>query len=221
VLDNNFAHLVNYDSIPVLHITLHPEISFKILFLKRCFDILFSLLVMVIGAPVFVLLFVITKASSRGPAFYRQERIGRNGKPFYIHKFRSMHVNAEQYGPQLSKENDPRITKWGGIMRKTRLDELPQFWNVIKGEMSVVGPRPERQHFIEKIVEKAPGYKKLLRLRPGITSIGQVHYGYAENIDQMCARSRYDLLYLQNINLNSDLDIIFKTLKVMIQGKGK
>jgi lipopolysaccharide/colanic/teichoic acid biosynthesis glycosyltransferase len=132
-----------------------------------------------------------------------------------------MRVDAEKFGPQLSKNDDPRITKWGRITRKTRLDELPQFWNVLKGEMAVVGPRPERQHFIEKIVEKTPNYKKLLRLKPGITSIGQVHYGYAENVDQMCDRMRYDLIYLRNMNLNSDLDIIFKTVKVMLQGKGK
>jgi exopolysaccharide biosynthesis polyprenyl glycosylphosphotransferase len=221
VLNNNYARLVNYDTLPVLQITLQPEISFKIRVLKRSFDILFSSVVMVAGMPVFVILYVVTKASSRGPAFYRQERIGQNEKPFYIYKFRSMYVDAEKFGPQLSRDNDPRITKWGNVMRRTRLDELPQFWNVIKGEMSVVGPRPERQHFIEKIVEKTPDYKKLLRIKPGITSIGQVHYGYAENVDQMCTRMRYDLLYLQNFNLNSDLDIIYKTVKVMLRAKGK
>jgi exopolysaccharide biosynthesis polyprenyl glycosylphosphotransferase len=221
ILSNNFAQLVNYDSVPVLHITSHPEISLKIRFLKRSFDIFFASIVMVFGAPVFISLYIITKLTSKGPAFYRQERIGRNEKPFYLYKFRSMYVDAEKHGPQLSKDNDPRITKWGSVIRKTRLDELPQFWNVLKGEMSVVGPRPERQHFIEKIVEKTPNYKKLLRLKPGITSIGQVHYGYAENIDQMCTRMRYDLIYLQNVSLNSDLDIIYKTVKVMIQGKGK
>ncbi len=221
ILSNNYAQLVNYDSVPVLHITSHPEISFKIRVLKRCFDVLFSTGVMVAGAPAFLILYIVTKSTSKGPAFYKQERIGRHEKPFYIYKFRSMFIDAEKFGPQLSSENDPRITKWGRVMRKTRLDELPQFWNVLKGEMSVVGPRPERQHFIEKIVEKTPNYKKLLRLKPGLTSIGQVHYGYAENIDQMRTRMRYDLLYLQNVNLNSDLDIIYKTVKVMIQRKGK
>lgn len=221
VLSNNYAQLINYHNLPVLQLSTHPEISVKIRFLKRSFDILFASFVMLFGAPVFILLYIITKVSSKGPAFYRQERIGRNGKPFYIYKFRSMHIDAEKFGPQLSKDNDPRITKWGRITRKTRLDELPQFWNVLKGEMAVVGPRPERQHFIEKIVEKTPNYKKLLRLKPGLTSIGQVHYGYAENIDQMCDRMRYDLIYLRNMSLNSDLDIIFKTVKVMLQGKGK
>ncbi len=221
ILSNNYAQLVNYDNLPVLHITSHPEISLKIRFLKRSFDIVFASLVMVSGVPIFILLYLVTKLTSKGPAFFRQERIGRNGKPFHIYKFRSMFINAEKFGPQLSKDNDPRITKWGLIMRKTRLDELPQFWNVLKGEMSVVGPRPERQHFIEKIVEQTPNYKKLLRLKPGLTSIGQVHYGYAENVDQMRERVRYDMLYLQNITLNSDLDIIYRTVKVMIQRKGK
>jgi exopolysaccharide biosynthesis polyprenyl glycosylphosphotransferase len=221
ILSNNSAHLVNYDNVPVLQLNSHPEIGLKIRLLKRSFDIMFSSIVMITGAPVFFVLYAVTKSTSKGPAFFRQERIGKNEKPFYIYKFRSMRVNAELAGPQLSKDNDPRITKWGMIMRKTRLDELPQFWNVLKGDMSVVGPRPERQYYIEQIVEKTPSYKKLLRVKPGLTSIGQVHYGYAENVDQMCDRMRYDLLYLQNISLNSDLNIILKTVKVMVQGKGK
>ncbi len=220
-LDNKYAQLVNYDNVPVLQITASPEISIKIKLLKRCFDVAFSLLVMVIGFPFFVIIYFITKFTSPGPAFYKQERIGRNEKPFYIFKFRSMYLNAEKHGPQLSKDNDPRITKWGVFLRKTRFDELPQFWNVLRGDMSVVGPRPERQHFIEKIIEKTPSYKKLLKLKPGITSIGQVHYGYAENIDEMCTRVRYDLIYLDKISLKSDLNIILKTVKVMVQGKGK
>lgn len=221
VLKSNYAQLVNYHTVPVLQITQQPEISMKIRLLKRGFDIAFSLVTVVFGAPIFVMLFLITKFTSKGPAFYKQERIGLNGKPFYIYKFRSMYVDAEKNGPQLSSENDTRITKWGKIIRQTRLDELPQFWNVLKGEMSVVGPRPERQHYIEKIIAKTPSYKKLFNIKPGITSMGQVHYGYAENVDQMCHRLRYDLLYLQNLNLNSDLGIIFKTVKVMIQRKGK
>lgn len=221
VLSNNYAQLVNYHSVPVLHITSHPEISLKIRVLKRGFDILFSLVTLVIGAPVFVALYVITKFTSEGPALYKQERLGRGEKPFYIYKFRSMYLDAEKDGPQLSSTHDVRVTKWGRVIRQTRLDELPQFWNVLKGEMSVVGPRPERQHFIEKILEKTPSYQKLFHLKPGITSMGQVHYGYAENVDQMCHRMRYDLLYLQNISFNSDLNIILKTIKVMLQRKGK
>jgi exopolysaccharide biosynthesis polyprenyl glycosylphosphotransferase len=219
--NNNYAQLVNYHSLPVLHITPHPEISLKIRVLKRSFDILFSLIAIVFGSPVFVMLYLITKFSSKGPALYKQERVGLNEKPFYIYKFRSMCIDAERNGPQLSSATDSRITKWGRIIRQTRLDELPQFWNVLKGEMSVVGPRPERQHYIEKIIQKTPSYKKLLNIKPGLTSMGQVHYGYAENVDQMCHRMRYDLLYLQNLNLNSDLNIIMKTVKVMLQRKGK
>jgi len=221
MLSNSYATLVNYHNVPVLHLTSNQEISIKIKLLKRGFDVLFSTSVMIMGAPVFVVLFVITKFTSRGPAFFKQERIGLNEKPFHIYKFRSMWIDAEKFGPQLSSDNDPRITPWGKIMRRTRLDELPQFWNVFKGDMSVVGPRPERQYFIERIIEHTPNYKKLLRVKPGITSIGQVHYGYAENVDQMRERMRYDLVYLQNISLNSDLNIILKTVRVMFQGKGK
>jgi exopolysaccharide biosynthesis polyprenyl glycosylphosphotransferase len=221
ILNNSYAQLVNYNNVPVLHLTSHPEISLKIRLIKRLFDLLFSITAMIIGAPIFFMLYLITKISSAGPVFYKQERIGMNGKPFYIYKFRSMRMDAEKNGPQLSRSDDPRSTKWGRIMRKTRLDELPQFWNVLKGEMSVVGPRPERQYFIEKIAARAPSYKKLLRIKPGLTSVGQVQYGYAENIDQMCDRMQHDLLYLKNININYDLNIILKTVKIMVQGKGK
>lgn len=220
-LGNNAAQLVSYNDLPILQLTTHPEIAVKIRVLKRSFDIIFSLAVMIGGAPVFIILYITTKLSSPGPAFYKQQRVGRNEKPFFIYKFRSMYINSEKSGPQLAFDNDPRITKWGRIIRKTRLDELPQFWNVLKGEMSVVGPRPERQHYIEQILEKTPNYKRLLVVKPGLTSIGQVYYGYAENVNQMRDRSRYDLIYLQNMSLNSDFNIILKTVKVMVQRKGK
>jgi len=220
-LSNNFANVINYDNLPVIQLTSKPQLSLKIVIFKRSFDIIFSLVVMIIGAPVFMLLMIITKLTSKGPVFYRQERIGRNLKPFYIYKFRSMFVNSEALGPQLSRDHDPRITKWGSIIRKSRLDELPQFWNVIKGDMSIVGPRPERQFFIEQLVVKSPNYKKLFSLKPGLTSMGQVNYGYAENLEQMRDRVRYDLVYLKNISLNNDLNIILKTLQVMVQLKGK
>lgn len=220
-LGNNFASVINYDNLPVIQLTSKPQLSLKIVVFKRSFDILFSSLVMIIGSPCFILLAIITRLTSKGPVFYRQERVGRDHKPFHIYKFRSMYVNSEATGPQLSGDNDPRITKWGKIIRKSRLDELPQFWNVIKGDMSIVGPRPERQFFIEQILLKSPDYMKLFSLRPGLTSIGQVSYGYAENLEQMCDRVRYDLVYLKNISLNSDLNIILKTLQVMAQFKGK
>jgi putative colanic acid biosynthesis UDP-glucose lipid carrier transferase len=167
------------------------------------------------------MLMMVTKLTSKGPIFYKQQRVGINERPFNIYKFRSMQVDAEKMGPQLSKDNDPRITKWGIIMRKTRLDELPQFWNVLRGDMSVVGPRPERDHFIQQIVSKAPGYKMLLSIKPGITSIGQVYYGYAENVDQMCQRMLFDLRYLNEVNIQTDINIILQTVKVMCQGRGK
>jgi exopolysaccharide biosynthesis polyprenyl glycosylphosphotransferase len=221
VLNNNYASIVNYENLPVIHLSSNPGLSLKVIFFKRSFDILFSLSVMIVGSPIFILLTLLTKFTSKGPAFYKQVRIGKNHKPFTIYKFRSMYVNAEAAGPQLSSETDPRITAWGKILRRSRMDELPQFWNVLKGEMSVVGPRPERQYFIEQLIEKSPNYKKLLRIKPGLTSIGQVSYGYAENIDQMHSRLRYDLIYLNNINFNSDMGIILKTIRVMVQLKGK
>ena len=188
---------------------------------KRAFDICFALLVLVLGLPLYLMLMLITKLTSPGPIFYKQERIGINEKPFEIFKFRSMRVDAEQSGPQLAKDNDPRITKWGQFMRKTRLDELPQFWNVLKGDMSVVGPRPERKFYIQQIIARAPGYKTLLSIKPGITSIGQVYYGYAESVDEMCQRMLFDLRYLNEVNFQTDINIILKTVKVMFQGKGK
>ncbi len=189
--------------------------------LKRCFDLVVSSIALITGAPFFVLLVVITKITSGGNVFFRQQRIGKNGIPFYIYKFRSMHIDAENSGPQLAKDDDPRITSWGRIMRKTRLDELPQFLNVFLGQMSVVGPRPERHFFIEKIIQKAPEYKTLLSIKPGITSIGQVRYGYAENVEQMIERMQLDLLYLNNPTLTVDMGIIMETVRVIVQGKGK
>jgi len=190
-------------------------------FIKRVFDVGFSLAVLVLGTPIFLTLMLIVKMTSKGPIFYKQERMGENGKPFDIFKFRSMKNNAEKSGPQLALENDSRITKWGAFMRKTHLDELPQFWNVLIGDMAIVGPRPEREYFIKKILKKAPNYKKLQAIKPGITSIGQVYYGYAESVDEMCDRMRFDLVYLKDVSIWADLNIIFRTVKVMVQRKGQ
>jgi lipopolysaccharide/colanic/teichoic acid biosynthesis glycosyltransferase len=197
------------------------EIDAPTKLVKRAFDVMFSLAVILLGLPVYLALMAITKLTSEGPVFYKQERIGEDGKPFSIIKFRSMRVDAEKFGPQTTTDNDPRITKWGNFMRKTHLDEIPQFFNVLKGDMSIVGPRPERAHFIEQIQAVAPSYRKLQAVKPGITSIGQVYYGYAETVEEMVERMKFDLTYLKEVNIITDIRIIFETVRVMIQGKGK
>lgn len=188
---------------------------------KRAFDILSSLLLLLLFSPVFLFAILMTKFSSPGPIFYRQRRIGIHGKEFSIIKFRSMFKDAEESGPQLSSEEDDRITPWGRIMRKYRLDELPQFYNVIIGEMSIVGPRPERQFYIEKIKAKAPHYRHVQKVKPGITSWGMVKFGYAENVDEMIDRLKYDLIYIENMNLLNDFKILFYTVVIVLQGRGK
>lgn len=188
---------------------------------KRIFDVCFSLFVIVTFSWFYLLLSIMVKLSSKGPVIFSQERLGLNGKPFKIYKFRSMYVDAEKHGPALSSTHDPRITPFGRFLRKTRLDEFPQFFNVFFGHMSIVGPRPERKFYVDQIVQKAPHYKHLHRVRPGITSWGQVKFGYAENVDEMIERLKYDLLYTENMSLLVDLKIIIYTVLIVIQGRGK
>lgn len=188
---------------------------------KRIFDVCFSLFVIVGFSWFYLLLSVFVKLSSKGPVIFSQERLGINGKPFKIYKFRSMYIDAEKNGPALSSDHDPRITPFGRFLRKTRLDEFPQFFNVLLGQMSIVGPRPERQFFVDQIVLKAPHYKHLHRVRPGITSWGQVKFGYAENVDEMIERLKYDLLYTENMSLMVDIKIIIYTVLIVVQGRGK
>ncbi|MEZ4755777.1 MAG: sugar transferase [Flavobacteriales bacterium] len=189
--------------------------------LKRIVDISASALALVLLSPLYLVLAILVKLSSPGPIFFRQERIGKYGHPFKIIKFRSMYCDAEKNGPQLSSSTDPRITPIGRWMRTTRMDEIPQFWNVIKGEMSLVGPRPERQHFIDAITAVAPHYRHLHKVRPGITSWGQVKFGYAENVDQMVRRLKYDILYIENMSLAVDLKILAYTVLIILRRDGK
>ncbi|MCH2215565.1 MAG: sugar transferase [Flavobacteriales bacterium] len=191
------------------------------LFLKRLMDISASLFALVVLSPVYFAVALIVKLTSPGPIIFKQERIGQFNKPFFIYKFRSMRQDAESGTPKLAKEGDPRITPFGRFMRKTRLDELPQFFNVIKGDMSLVGPRPERQYFIDQIMEVAPHYRHLQKVKPGITSWGQVKYGYAENVNEMVQRLKYDVLYIENMSLAIDFKIMAYTILTVLKGDGK
>ena len=205
---------------PLIHITEH-KMSDTELCIKRAFDIVVSVAMLILLSPLYLILTLLVWYSSKGPVFYRQERIGLHGLPFEIIKFRTMCVHAESEIPQLSADNDPRITKVGKWMRKYRLDELPQFWNILRGDMSIVGPRPERRYFINQIEEKAPYYCMIYKIRPGLTSWGPIKVGYTDTLDKMIRRLNYDIVYIENMSLTLDIKIMFHTIGVIFNGKGQ
>lgn len=205
---------------PLIRISEH-KMSDTGLCIKRAFDVVVSAMMLILLSPLYLILSLLVWYSSKGPVFYKQERIGLHGLPFNIIKFRTMCVHAEEATPQLSADDDSRITKVGKWMRKYRLDELPQFWNILRGEMSIVGPRPERRYFINQIEEKAPYYCMIYKIRPGLTSWGPIKVGYTDTLDKMIRRLNYDIVYIENMSIRLDIKIMFHTIGVIFNGKGK
>lgn len=214
------AHISNLEGTPLVTITEQSMSDWQIC-VKRLADILTSLFCLVLLSPLYLIIAILVKTSSPGPIIYKQERIGLYGRPFMIWKFRTMEKNAEQTTPLLTSPNDSRITPIGHCLRKYRLDELPQFWNVLKGDMSIVGPRPERAYYIQQIMQKAPYYCLLYKIRPGLTSWGPIRVGYTDTIEKMIQRLNFDMVYMENMSLLLDIKILFYTIRVIVDGKGQ
>lgn len=188
---------------------------------KRFLDVVLSVAILAVGLPIWLLVAVLVKATSRGPVFFRQRRLGRHGKPFTIIKFRTMHPGAEMLnGPQRAMKKDPRITRLGRFLRRCRMDEVPQFINVLRGEMSVVGPRPEREFFVRQLSPRIPGYLRRMSVKPGITGWAQVNHKYDENLDDVRCKALYDLYYIEHMSMGMDLLILVKTIVVILTGRG-
>ena len=205
---------------PLVRITEH-KMSDTELCIKRAFDLVISALMLVLLIPIYICIALLVRCSSKGPVIFKQERIGLHGLPFEILKFRTMYVASEGDTPQVCLDDDPRITSVGRWLRKYRLDELPQFWNVFKGEMSIVGPRPERRYFIDQIEQQAPYYCMIYKIRPGLTSWGPIHVGYTDTLEKMIRRLNFDIVYIENMSLGLDIRIMFYTLGVIFNGKGQ
>jgi len=213
------AKITHFGIIPLVSIS-NPSMSDWEVCMKRFFDIVISFLSLAILSPFLLYCMLQIKLDSKGPVFYRQERIGRYGRPFFIFKFRTMFVDSENGTPKLSSANDDRITRIGRTLRKYRLDEIPQFWNILKGEMSLVGPRPERTYYINRIIEDAPYYCLLYKIRPGLTSWGPIKIGYSDTIEKMIERLNFDIIYIENMSLLTDIKILIFTIEIIFKGKG-
>ncbi|MDR2232803.1 MAG: sugar transferase [Tannerella sp.] len=213
------AEIKSIHGIPLVDVTMN-NFSDAGKNIKYAMDKILSVCFLILFSPLYLYLAVHVKLSSQGPVFFRQERIGYRGRPFIINKFRTMYINPENNGPLLTEKDDPRVTPFGRFLRKYRLDELPQFWNVLIGEMSLVGPRPEQRYYIDRIVKKAPYYYLLHNVRPGITSWGMVKYGYADTVEKMIERLNYDIMYYENMSLTLDITILIYTVRTVFTGKG-
>ena len=214
------ASIQDVGDMPLVRITEHKMSDCGVCMRRAC-DVVMALMGMAVLSPVYLIVAILVKCSSKGPVIYQQERIGLHGKSFMILKFRTMTDHAEQGVPCLSSDNDPRITRLGHVLRKYRIDELPQMWNVLRGDMSIVGPRPERRFFINQIEQVAPYYCLIYRIRPGLTSWGPIKVGYTDTMDKMVRRLNYDIVYMENMSLLLDIKILFFTVGVILDGKGK